>query len=391
MDKITSKLKYSNIIQVCALTALLLNVSISFTVFDFMQPISYIVWATCCLSIVIMFILFTRKPVISYFDLIVSIYLLLLITFTILNSTDIKMAIYKSIEIFLLMLIINYKHDIKLIAKTCAIVMSCCVYLNLAIMILFPNWMFVAKDLADCHLLGGNYNQIGCRLITAIILNILCIKTNWKWIINTVLLFIVSIITLALVGSMTSLSCILMFAIFCLVPSIKIQKIGVAVFFLFFIFFQCTVVFSGEGLHNNPYAVYIIKDILQKDITFTNRTEMWDAAGKISAESPIIGYGFVNSEWYVSNMNSFAIGPHNFIYSVLINGGVTLLCVLIILCIIALHSILKNCDKIAIILLMGLSSLFFMMTMEVYPFFFLFFLLYFTYHYQSLSPSNTIS
>lgn len=391
MSRIISGLKFTDIMQICMLTALLLFVSISFNVFDFMQTISYLVWAACCLSFGIMLIFFTRKPVISYFDLTIAAYMLLLITFTILNGTDVKSAIYKSIEVFLLLMIVNYKHNIRLIAKTCATVLSCCAYTNLAIMIIFPNWMFAAKDTFDSHLLGGNYNQIGSRLITAIILSIICTKISKKWIINTVLLIIVSIVTLALVGSMTSLSCILLFSIFCLIPSIKLQKVGVVAFFLFFILFQCTVVFSGEGLHNNPYAVYIIEDVLQKDITFTNRTELWDAAGKMFVESPLIGYGFVDSDWYVSNMNSFAIGPHNFIYSVLINGGLTLLCVLIIMCLTALRNILRNYDKIAVILLMGIATLFFMMTMEVYPFFFLFTLLYFTYHYSQLSSPDRIS
>jgi len=386
MSKIKSKLKFSNIMQICMLTMLLLFVSISFNVFDFMQTVSYIVWAACCLSFVVMGILFIREPIVSNFDMTIASYLILLIIFTILNGTDIKTAIYKSIEVFLFMMIVNYKHDIKLIAKTCATVLSLCVYVNLIIMIVFPNWMFAAKDTFDSHLLGGNYNQIGCRLITAIILSILCSKISKKWIINTVFLIIVSIITLTLVGSMTSLSCILLFSIFCIIPSIRLQKIGVILFFLFFILFQFAVVFNGGGLHNNPYAVYIIEDVLHKDITFTNRTELWDSAGKIFSESPVIGYGFVDNDWYLSNMNSFAIGPHNFIYSVLINGGLTLITILIIIYSTALRKIMMNCDKTAIILLMGITSLLFMMTMEVYPFFFLFILLYFTYHYSLLSP-----
>lgn len=65
-------------------------------------------------------------------------------------------------------------------------------------------------------------------------------------------------------------------------------------------------------------AVYIIEDVLGKDITFTNRTQLWDAAGKKFVESPILGYGFVDKEWYLANMESFAIGPHNFIYSILL-------------------------------------------------------------------------
>lgn len=374
--------------QVYMLTLLLITVSISFTVFDFLQTVSYITWGLCCLNFVIMAILFIRRPFISYFDFMAITYIAMLVIFTILNGTDIKMAIYKSIEVLLFMLIINYKYDMKLILKTCAVVMSCCVFMNLLIMILFPDWMFSAKDTFDSHLLGGNYNQIGCRLICAIILNVLCMKYSKMWGINVFVLIIISIVTLALVGSMTSLSCIVLFALFCLIPSTFLQKTAMISFFIFTLLFQSIVVFSGEGLHNNPYAVYIIEDLLHKDITFTHRTEMWDSAGRVFAESPLIGYGFVDSDWYVSNMSSFAIGPHNFIYSVLINGGVILFLILFTMCVIALRNILQSYDKIANMLLMGIVCLFFMMTMEVYPFFFVFMLLYFTYYYPSISKKQ---
>ena len=199
-----------------------------------------------------------------------------------------------------------------------------------------------------------------------------------------VVLSIVSIATLAFVGSMTSLSCILLYIVFCMIPSEKLQKLGSIAFFVFYLLFQCFVVFSGEGLHNNSLAVYIIEDVLGKDITFTNRTRLWDAAGSKFAESPIIGYGWVDTEWYTSEMDSFAIGPHNYIYSVLITGGVTLLSLLIIAIGLVFRRISTKFDKHANILLMGLFTLLFMMLMEVYPFFFLFILLYTLYYYPTM-------
>lgn len=378
-------LKATDLMQIGMLTVLTVFVSISFSVFDSLQSISYLVWGLCIINFLIMGVFFIRTPIISIFDLCIMVYLMVLITFTIINGTDIKTAIYKSIEVLLLMMIINYKHAIPLIVKTCAIVFSLCVYLNLLIMILFPDWMFAAKDLSDCYLLGGNYNQMGSRIITAIVINCICAKFGRKWIVNTVFLIIISIITLALIGSMTALSCITLFTLFCLIPSTRIQKLITVLFLAFFLLFQFTVVFSGQSLHNNAIAVYIIEDLLQKDITFTHRTYLWDSAGTVFSESPIIGYGMVDTDWYFSKMNSFAIGPHNFIYSVLINGGLTLVTILIIICGIALNSILKNYDKIANVLLMGITTMFFMMTMEVYPFFFLFLLLYITYHYKALN------
>lgn len=375
---------------IIALTLVIINASVSFTVFDFLQTISYAVWGMCCLCFIIMIYLFSRKPLISLFDASVIGYFFILILFTFLSGTDIKSAVYKTIEVFLFLMVLTHRHNLKLVLNTSCIVLSACTYLNLLIMILFPNWMFVAKDVYDSYLLGGNYNQIGCRLICAVVISCLCIMYSKKWLINTICLFAVSITTLALVGSMTSLSCIILFAVFCIVPSLKLQKIGTVLFFVFIVAFQCIVVFSGEGLHNNPYAVYLIEDVLQKDLTFTNRTSLWDAAGTLFSKSPVIGYGFVDGDWYLSEMSSFAIGPHNFIYSVLINGGITLLSLFLFICFQSVQKCMSNLDRYATILLFGILSMFFMMQMEVYPYFFVFMLLSIAYYLPSAKQKTLV-
>ena len=378
------KLRNLPIIQMGMLTFLILNVSISFSIFSILQPLSYLVWGICIVSFAILSVMFIRKHVVTFLDACMLFYLLLLVVFTIMSGTEIKMAIYKSIEVGLLILIINYWEKPEIMVKTFAMVLSCCVYANLMIMIIYPDWVFAAQDRADCYFLGGNYNQIGGRLIFALVLSLLCTKFHKLWKVNFVILAIVSVTTLGMVGSMTSLSCILLFLVFCMIPSEKLQKACSIVFFLFYLMFQTVVVFNGEGLHNNEVAVYIIEDVLGKDITFTHRTRMWDAAGRKFAESPFFGYGFVDSEWFLSEMDSFAIGPHNFIYNVLLNGGLTLISLFLLMLFIVLRKIRLQYDKMGNILLFGLFTMFFMMTMEVYPFFFVFGLLYVIYYYPTM-------
>ena len=366
----TDKINTQLIIQVSILTLLILNVSVSFTAFDFLQGCSYLVWGLCCISFLGLSVLFIKKPYITYLDACVLTYLIVIIVSTFINGTDLKTALYRSIELILLMLIYNQWEKPNVVAKTFAIVLSLCAYLNLLIMIIFPDWMFAAKDTFDSHLLGGNYNQIGSRLIFALTLTILCFRFSKWWIVNFIFLSITSITILALVGSMTSLSCIILFTLFCLIPSVKIQKICLICFFIFYLIFQFGVCFNGEGLHNNKMAVYIIEDVLGKDITFTNRTQLWDAAGKKFVESPILGYGFVDKEWYLANMESFAIGPHNVIYSRLLNGGLTLIAILLLSIVIMFRRLIGHIDKTATIVLMGTCVFLFMSTMEVFPFFF---------------------
>ena len=383
-DKQVEHTTKSTIIQFVILAILLLNVSVSFTAFAFLQWYSYLSLGICIVNFMVLGLINMRKPMASYLDLVVGFYLVLLIIFSIINGTDIKNAIYKSIEVGIVIFCLNLWRRPELMVKSFTLVMSAAAYGNLAVMVLFPDWMFAAKDTFDSYLLGGNYNQIGGRLIFALVLSLLCTKFHKLWMVNFVIMAIVSVVTLARVGSMTSLSCILLFLVFCMIPSEKLQKACCIGFFLFYLMFQTVVVFSGEGLHNNEMAVYIIEDVLGKDVTFTHRTQLWDAAGRKFAESPFFGYGFVDSEWFLSEMDSFAIGPHNFIYNVLLNGGLTLISLYLLMLVIIIRRIRLRYDKMGNMLLLGLCTMFFMMTMEVFPFFFVFCLFYVIYYYPTL-------
>ena len=84
------KLKKTSLMQIAILTFLIVNVSISFTAFHFLQGISYLVWSICCLSFAVLSVLSIRKPVITYLDACVITYLTMLMVFTIINGTDIK-------------------------------------------------------------------------------------------------------------------------------------------------------------------------------------------------------------------------------------------------------------------------------------------------------------
>ena len=75
-------------------------------------------------------------------------------------------------------------------------------------------------------------------------------------------------------------------------------KVGIVSLLGFVFIFQVLVCFQGKGIEQNPLAVYFVEDILGKDITFTGRIYMWDAAAKVFAESPLYGYGSVDKDWY---------------------------------------------------------------------------------------------
>lgn len=364
---------------------LVIQTVMAFSTFPFLMPLTILQRVANIVNFCLMGFLYLRAMRMTKFGLLAFLYLFLLVVFSLFSSGEVSTALARMMEVFtLLMAMLYFQDHLDAMLRTMAVFFSLAIYSNGLLMVLFPDWMFAADDAFDSFLLGGNYNQMGGRIMPALVLNCMCVRYNWRWSINVIGLFAVSIATLAFVGSMTALSSVVVFGIFCLLPTRRLQIAAMVSLLVVYVLFQCVVVFSGEGLYNNELASYLIKDVLGKDMTFTNRTSLWDAAGKAFAESPLIGYGWVTADWYVSHMSADAIGPHNFIYNVLLNGGLTLISVFLGMVALALHSILPCADRYGRILIMGALTLAFMMLMEVYPFFYIFMLLAYMYYYPSL-------
>ena len=375
-------------IPFCVIAVLLLRVAVSLHVFPGLQMYSYMALGSCILFFLIYTFLYLKDKRINAFYSAVTLYFAFLFPLTIVNDGDYANAFYTIVESTLVILLFAYyENNIKFIVKSFAFLFSAIVYVNLAIMILYPTWMFAGRDVTESFLLGGNYNQIGARFICAIVASVLCVQYSKWWILNFVILFIVCVSTLVLVGSMTSTANIIVYGLFCLIPSLKLRKVAIASLFIVFILFQVLVVFNGEGIQHNELAVYIIEDVLGKDITFTKRTFLWEASIRLFSESPLVGYGMVKMEWYRANLSAMALGPHNFILSVMIHGGLVLLVTYCTICWLAIKRVLVNLNSGASYVLMGIAVMMFMMTMEVYPMSLVIFMLSLAYFYKQINES----
>ena len=369
---------------------LMLQTLLTFNVFSFLQPLSYLTLGMCFLNLGVMGFMFFRRMELPYFSAAVMFFYMLYVIFTVINANYVKMAVFQTVQIMLLLILLEYyntRYDTLL--KILALVYSVCIYGNLMLMLLFPDWMFVADDEFRSFILGGNYNQMGCRFFCGIVASYLCVPYGKRWILNTVAVAAVSIITLVMVGSMTALSCIILLCVACLFVPNRLLRWGTYAFFVFYLLFQCFVCFSGESLHNNELAVYLVEDVLGKDLTFTERTTVWSASAKLFAESPLIGYGCVTDDWYLENLYSEAVGPHNFIYGVLLHGGVVLLTVFVGIVAMAYRRISMCHDRSAQLLLFAFVTLLFMMCFEAYPFFFVFYLISMLNYYPEFYHSCT--
>lgn len=380
------RMKESRTLQCGALAVLLVRTTVTMSVFASLQMLSYAFLGMSMLLFLMMAVFSLEKPRMTAFGLLVSLYFLFLITLSLLNATDLVHAVLFGSEVGLLLMIFYYFRDrLRLTLYTCAIVFSLIIYGNLLYMLLFPDWLYETKDSFYGYLLGGNYNQMGGRVLCGLATNVLCVRLNRKWLLNVVPLFLVTIFTMLLVGSMTSFVCITLYALLCLLPWMWLRKTAAVALLVVYLLFQVFVVFAGEGLYNNELIAYFVEQVLGKNLTFTYRTVMWASAGEAFSASPLWGYGEVDTEWYLSNMSSRAIGPHNFVYAVLLRGGVLLIILLIAIFLTACKRLLSTpLTPSAMRLLMAVEVWLVMGLMEVYPVFYIMYLLTLTYYYPDI-------
>lgn len=386
-DKISARVNLHDMTFLPAVMILFLviNTTLSLSALE-MQLLSYAVLAMVIVSFLFMMTLVMRDKEISRYGFMHFLFLLFLFAMTLVNVNDIKNDIYNSIAIGLLLLLMRYyRHRMGMVIKSITIAFTICMWLNLVHLITHP-MLWLVDDYKDAtgYLFGGNYNSMGCRMIMAMASNLLCLRYSRVWLINMIMLAIISIVSLAMVGSMTSLSMISVFLILCLLPTSKLRLSAICGLFVVFLLFQVFVVFNGRGLENNELAVYLVEDVLKKDLTFTYRTHMWESALKIIEESPIWGWGFADADWYKSNMSSFAIGPHNFILAILIHGGVILLSMYIMICSKVVKTILPYLKiKNMQLVLLSVACLWVMSLFEMYPYYFMLYplaLLYYSHY-----------
>ncbi len=359
-----------------------LNVTISLSELK-MPVLSYGVLAVNIVSFLFMLALVAREKEMSRYGFLNFLYFFILIGLTVVNVNDIRNAIYNSIFIWFMLLTMRYyRHRMEMVLKCFTIAFTVSVWINFVHLVTHPLlWLVDDYKGATGYLFGNNYNQMGCRMMAALASNLLCLRYSRIWLVNMIVLAIVIVASLAMVGSMTSLSMILVFLVCCLLPTSKLRLTAICGLFAVFLLFQIFVVFNGRGLENNELAVYIVEDVLKKDLTFTYRTHMWESALKIIEESPIWGWGFADADWFKANMTAFAIGPHNFILSILIHGGVILLSIYIMVCskvFKTIHPYLKI--KNMQLLLLAVACLWVMSLFEMYPYTIMFYALALLYY-----------
>ena len=218
-DKISTRVSLHDMTLLPAVMIffLVINTTLSLSALE-MQLLSYAVLAMVIVSFLFMLALVMRDKEISRYGFMHFLFLLFLFAMTLVNVNDIKNDIYNSIAIGLLLLLMRYyRHRMSMILKCFTIAFTVCMWLNLFHLVTHP-LLWLVEDHKDGigYLLGDNYNQMGCRMIVALAANLMCIRYSRIWLFNFIIMAVVIIVSLLMVGSMTSLSMIVVFLVCCL-------------------------------------------------------------------------------------------------------------------------------------------------------------------------------
>lgn len=367
-----------------------IHTSISFNAIE-SSLASYLSLAITIMSFVLALTLIIRASNISRLSLFAAFFLFLVEAVSLAIGVEWKDWIYTIVDVALLMFLFHYySGNLHPLLTGAVIGFSLCIYAQLFQCITNPDmWLIVDEKTNVGYLLGGNYNSIGCRVLVALLTGILSLKISKWWWINLVPLIASGVTILFMVQSMTSVTCILLMILLCLLPSRNLQRLACFSILVIVVLFEVFVCFQGKGFENNDLARWFLIDILGKDMTFTNRTNMWDAALRVIGESPIWGYGYVTEKWFFSNMSSQAIGSHNFILGILINGGIIGLGLYLYIFYLALRKLIAYKDYYSNVIFIGIASLSIMMLMEYYPVQFPFYLFTLAYYYEQITEATT--
>ncbi|MDB4497776.1 O-antigen ligase family protein [Gammaproteobacteria bacterium] len=321
------------------------------------------------------------KQKLSNFNIGLFAFLLVIALSTFLHSGTIIPVISITIDVVTLMVFLDYglswnsKQTIKILAN----VLNAMCIIGFLTTIIWPNglWLDVEKG-TKLFLLGGNYNSIGPRFLMALIINALYYEKQKSWLPVVWGMILLAYISIWTVGSMTSLVGVSLFTLYLIVRTRwSIDKVYVWMGFLVLVTAQLVFVFMHNEANVNPLSTYFVENVLGKSSDFTFRTGIWIRSTLLFKKSFWLGYGFQNVDFYYAMIDGRT--PHNYILNILLKGGIVGLTIFSLWIYSAVSRAHRLVNQHSNLLEIGTLIIFIMLLMEVYPFLFIFILVYLLY------------
>ena len=304
-------------------------------------------WKVVALLILILFycINFLRERKITADLVCTSILGIVLIISTIINEGEPTTAFNTWVTVvgFVALMNLMIKTEPKLLFSALLPVMEILVYANLISILLFPDGLFRLVRVTgwytdSCWLLGIRNGQIAV-LIPTLTVSIIYVQTRGKQIktlIRSGMLISAIVTTIVLIDSGGATAALIFFPLFFLIPRL-VKKTRVVSFKTACLFNLGFFVFVVLLRLQNVFA-FFIEGVLQKDLTLTGRTDMWDNAFEWIMKSPVYGWGYEDHLVLASKINNIAAVTtcHNTLIDITYKGGI-----LAVMCFVALLIIIS--------------------------------------------------
>lgn len=218
---------------------------------------------------------------------------------TVLNHGSLNNAFTSVIGLIYVALLINWsveKGQMESLIRNMMLHLELCTYINFITLLLKPDGFFnrtiAGYGRTKEWFLGSDHYFVVWAIPAFLIAWIFKEYTGQKK--RSYLLIIITAVMQAIRGSTTGIVGIAIFFIWMLLPFIR--KIMTP--------FRCVVVatilfFSIVYLRNSDFLAPVIVGVLGKDMTFTNRLEIWDNAIKAIIAKPFIGHGMLYNDQVV--------------------------------------------------------------------------------------------
>lgn len=192
------------------------------------------------------------------------------------------------------------------------------IYINLISVLVFPNGMY-NNGVYDANWLLGYKNPMIRLFIPVCAIGLLISYKKYnKFNIRSKLLIIISIITVILVDSSTGIVGMLVFISMLLATRSKFWREKITLFRGFIVYIISNFfVITGTA---ERYISFFIEGILNRSMTFTGRTTIWEKTLELIREHLFIGIGDCPSEM----MEAIIVGPHphNYFLYILLQSGI---------------------------------------------------------------------
>lgn len=256
------------------------------------------------------------------------------------NYTSLFLTIFNALAIALVVEM-GLKTDPDALLDGATFMLGVYALCNFATILMHPNGMYAYNQYTENYFFGYRNNMVMMILPAMIFSVVRSLKYYNRLSKSSVIIIISSIISVAIAFSansaigMTIMAVVIIMTVVGLMP--KVFNIATYIIINAFYFFGIIVMRVQE------YFAFIIVGLLNRDLTFTGRTEIWDKALRAFMESPIFGVGEITSS--ESKALIGATHAHNYYLDLLYKSGIfglVLFIAILVMCGLALYKTRKN-------------------------------------------------